>query len=1323
MPSSDEVRNSAHQLFQGLIGRRATPSKFTVELGPNGKPIFVSTSNPNLRAESLSDLTHRMKSLGITETVIYDPASRNQVSEAYGQWIRPILSPYVQGNSALLNPKGAYSIPVLEDLAGRGYQVKRVGRRLGDRLSVDSFLEEIKMTHGMPVIDQSAKIVQITKDGAPADLQRVMEDTYGFRVFDKWAGKLDKRLNALFAPRGVHSFNVAKEGQRVGFRVGLAPKVADNLEGQFVINKMTMERIAKELEERARLIKNPMEKKRMYDEVASIMDGISSGTLRGNARVMGLLFDENQLKALLKSGDIDNETYNRLLLGGGHIKGDALVRGKEFFSGRYAGMDIVTSVSNAKTEIGFTGGKASLFTFQGYGRSTSVLTDVQSLSAHGHLFNIGAMGSAAKAKVERDLAALGKGQVPHGLIDALERMSHVDDRFLRQMTDEQRGRVFKNQAFAENLLGIYKAGGPQALIETPGGVNSLIRAYYKSMFDTDTKGNIIPRLTVPNAMRGAATSVTGGTGKNLFDQNIADGAVFWDSRSKSWVFSDRTAEDVLKTLGGGDLDDKVLGLLRMSEQGDLRAIFLRQPNTIGEIYDVAIDEGDKAVRDAIRNKVLRDGGTEEEASALVRSYARALKVKRTGKLSAGIDSVESRELQAAQLEAKKWKATSRRYRDRLASLEDTSAKSTRDALKANLLEAQNNFQAAEERIGSIRAKIRSDAASEVRRIQEATFEKVDFTKIQREREIVAQHLDRVDKDELTRRVKQRGIAFAVEDLSDDDKIARKVQAAASGKLGSFENASMVVNEWLSKLVSMDATHDVQIDAYLQNNAKLRQFWNKKVFTVTPETVIDTSVTSEGLDALFGSGMDDFGKISNNALSEILVKSAIVRKALGEGFGVDELMFRERLGADRQSEVISEAVRLWRDVAGETLMADDFSEMALSKGGIYSSAKSVQVELLKLAVTTRDQGELDLLGMTAEEVDDSLASRAKEAARASVLSAYEGPEFVRFEAEAREAVRNARIAGSEVNQGIEALKKTLIEEGYDDEGALDKILGEISTKHQTEQILLESVQGYVGTAEFDGYMGALMKVSAEEGFEFPQAAFAMLDTELDDTMEFDPERPRVPKVLEGRRRQARLGDLVSEFHTRRQGGDVSRAFTQQEVARGIEWLKAQDDGRLAKAREFKSLYEAAVTSRSDNAKLAQATMNRFSMEWLGNFFRGSPIRQGVAAGVAGLAALGIVRSVRNKDRTPEDIVGNVNMPGGNPYVGPMPGHYYQMAGNSVQEPGPSFYTYEVRTRGERGLIDSFLGGLSGLTAGASVTTSMYDVPDMRGGSDFSILEGF
>lgn len=193
------------------------------------------------------------------------------------------------------------------------------------------------------------------------------------------------------------------------------------------------------------------------------------------------------------------------------------------------------------------------------------------------------------------------------------------------------------------------------------------------------------------------------------------------------------------------------------------------------------------------------------------------------------------------------------------------------------------------------------------------------------------------------------------------------------------------------------------------------------------------------------------------------------------------------------------------------------------------------------------------------------------------------------------------------------------------------------------------------------------------------------------------------------RRREIGDTVSQALTGFRetmedwAGDAEmpdrlRDYTIRSMERGA----APGSEKAARAR-------AAAQQAADVAEVSPMKRGfRAMLSELGSTRGG----RGIAAGVAGLAAIGTIHAIRGRDKTINDMQGPAFLPGGNPYAddpnahGSMnPSGYGLLPPGSPSGGGGQGTTYAVRTRG--GNYDSsFVDEVSNITGG-NVTGTTYD----------------
>lgn len=604
----------------------------------------------------------------------------------------------------------------------------------------------------------------------------------------------------------------------------------------------------------------------------------------------------------------------------GQIKGDVMIgRGADFRKGgKFFGYDLITSVHNVKKELQMS--KGAFITLDGHPYADEVFTDAQTLAQLGRTgaFSVDDLMRSTQGYFEESAEAIvERGEIPQGFLKYLQDLAAGG---LPLPDDPARAQAMLNQqAFAQYMTQRYEAGIP--VNQDPGDARMLLNSL--RAFLDDKSGR--PHLLIPDARRGKITTAftTSQMGAQVDVQPVVGrGMIAWDTATQSWVMNDIDAGIVFRALGGYDLDDTLVSMLRYDDASNtLRVLGFRQPNAMGEHVTFGIDAADDYVLQMLSKKGQSNAVAIEELNQQIKDLRRA-QVAEVGRLRDQASTYRRSEIASDNIPGNRayileqYKNQIRDTRDEYESLirsvqddikvhKETIRLSTRELVEGGYFE-RLNFKTAglDNRSFQMVDKLLTE---EIMRRREAGM----LTGTNVSREVAAEILNDVIGG-YSKGVKGLHPAFEMLEpiideggegagrLTAETIVSRmKTLVSTAGELGKYSNARMIA------------------DALVSENPAYFMHHPGTFKVTTQESVIDMLIS--GMRATIGGAPSDEAvqKLTTEMLEQAGYHGARIFAETGGTRGLDMALARRRAGSVEARAAVLRGIRRFEAEAPES----------------------------------------------------------------------------------------------------------------------------------------------------------------------------------------------------------------------------------------------------------------------------------------------------------------------------------------------------------------------------------------------------------------------
>jgi hypothetical protein len=1176
------------------------------------------------------------------------------------------------------------------------------------------------------------------------------------------------------------------------------------------------------------------------NKVGSLRWQVANDRVFGNARIMGLnVVDLDSGQSLTwadmgadhaaKAGRVGFDPTDLVQ---GQIRGDVRSLSDQIvnlLTGR-KDIDIIAGREAVAPEVGFAATAkqaeqlAALYERQGLGKQQfgygvarmltleehkahDVYTDVQSLSSMPFFFDRGRLISTAEDDFAKFLEGGGDFATAQGglLRMADEMMGRLTDPNIVPTDPAELFRVQQSMGYVQRFRRAVEGGiDPR---ERGDIMSGMVMSYRRHLTAKAKDGVLTPRFRVPDA-RAAGVVMSGQLGWDVPQDKIA-----YNPKIGSWVFHERSWGELKDYFGGADLDDTLVNMLRMDEEGNLKALLYRQPNALNEFAIMNVDPGDAFVHKVLRSKGYDDFGVYDQARKVFEGWRKELP-----KISGEIDEINA-VMRSRGGDVQKLRERAEKVRQNIIRLTTGNDGAIRQKDIANArrklqglqgrierteadIDALERMQglAIERRTSALAKQSEAHAAMKnyVSVTHKADLEPVkmkDFMNKQvlmRKRGAVApgesayetvpimqglfetrrQAIERIAP--LPRLPGETDAAYAARDaarqlkadqiivgrdprvsLMKIDKAAegfafRPVEIAQQignfvknrGALGRYSNFRMTIDSWLNGLDLSKADYE-KIQALTDAHDGLRFYGSYNL--VEHEKAIDMAIranqmrisfvddpdspqymTQDLMEELFGRKLEERqlarnvtgdvvgARLSLDEAREMNVRQmmndlAIMREALDDDRfqGLGQKMVEQRLARSDSMGIANEVLQSMRDRYGFTV------DMTKIQGtSLYDEIAQAHKD------TLTGQWGAGLFDEVTGKLnpDQRLAGRALERIKEIGFpkEMLEHPAATAYERSGHEMMQVFFESLEKHKLTPNALK---VDEPL--EGALDDLSGKVDW-HGVQADLMESLLPHFEEAALGPVAGGKQLVAGEEVYKrMLGLASAIHKTN----------RGYMIPALSGA--SPSFAEMFDRAHAWSIVNNPTERHVVQETVAGL----FGGQGPISQARRMleaapiteeqarktiaatRSMGLTAGEGASHIGKMAEMLTRPFRQA--GEFFeRVSPAhlreldtkmtRYGLA-GIGVLSAFGVLKAVRDRDHTSEDMAGPQHLPGGSAYMGPMGGGIdFQAAQYNYPDRG---VTFEVRGRGKMD-HGKFLQQAKFLTGAHTTRASFHDSPTLE-----------
>jgi len=996
---------------------------------------------------------------------------------------------------------------------------------------------------------------------------------------------------------------------------------------------------------------------------------------------------------------------------GGQLKGHFLfVSPKQLrMAGAEKGADILTHKASMKKQMSFgldaeNSMRSAYFSRKRLKRVVEL--DVQSLTSFPELFPADRLIRNSKANFERIMSKnVSFGDAQQHVIEMAENVLKVNLEDL--VSDVDKARLRASQSHAARIMELMKSGFDPR--NEPELLHQLFEAHLASKTRVDKSGLIRPRFEVPDAWSSGfmteeyMTKMGVGTG-------VKQGAVAFSPISGTWVTHEKTFASIVEATGGSDLDDIMVNLLRMDENGRLKAILFRNPNETAEMAALNIAPDDHFVA-----AILRSKGLFEKNPELDKQYKKAQKLRK--QIASATDSMDIDVKRAQKV---------RRYQ---AELEHTHELMMAEIHKhVNVIERVNlsGIEAIRDATGKV--IVGADGKRMVRRVGRRIPRIEPWAEMDEEGRLAGtsrrityyKDLPSYHKASLPTDIDQK-VAKKLEGTTRELEIlrARQIQKAREAGVSSAEfpqymNFRMVFNAQMHTPIpenlTADQTRTLETFAPIITDPETgERYLDKSYKLIRHETAIDAATDASGLMVAAEKGEEG----ALQYLDEVTSKPV-----KGKFFKYVKLQHVEREAIRQQLEEI--AVKreakiedgfdpwLWDDkikknTALRKIMDEEFAALKKRRPQIdYQLTdlilpKGHPANIAEPLASGFKEHYLDwMAGPEAFDAEGNLLPkhlRGRLGGRmGELMGQVVGPDFMdrpeahTYRASAQELLdlhkisrQRNRVSGVNVHESMAGLM---------DDVTIDHAATRADMLEHLSQWFEEVPGGKPGELvagpQVYGRMLALQKMVHERGLGYN--VLSMGHGEEVSVSELDI-RARKWAMLQ-----------KADLDTKRRvllEADLAEPITLTATKKMIGELRGHLGG--SKGRTASDLLDVAAGVSGGKRGLFE----RGGMRHIKDFFEVKSNRYiGAVAGVA--VGVGVVRSwARRKDRTPESLHGAPELPGGQPYLGPVGGGF--SFGSTMDQPPGGGIVYDVRSRGGDG---AFVDQAQAIVGARSVSGNIY-----------------
>lgn len=977
-----------------------------------------------------------------------------------------------------------------------------------------------------------------------------------------------------------------------------------------------------------------------------------------------------------------------------------------------------------------------------------VLIDFQSMASLSNFFTtefIQEGGAELRGSIEAAVDAVRRGEEPPAaFMSILESMAE--------------GTNPGNRAAARNMLYAIEHGMPIA--DDPVMMQEIIDAASRSTYrkkgqrlgpNGELIDNHLPKIPIPNAVR--AEVVSHHVYKDYMGvRKMEPGEIQYHARSGTLIMHETDIVRHKATFGGFDLDDALINIFRMEEDGKIQSLVYRQPNAMGEHTFFRMHLNDDLIVQAVR----KHGNIQQYKNGLKSrdKWVKQIK-KQKGKLRQDRMKMERTRNKVAEIRNRrdeKWgsRSTSNREAARLdreiAALDEQLIQLDRQISKTN-----TNISHLETRLEDIEA-ILADAFREAQTGVDPTGRRVadpairstdDFKNVVSGRRSSEKIYIADAAGRPTDKFRFAGDPTDVV-YTDVGDAAKQIDIAT----GKIKDVFTQLGERAGKATDLARYSNARMfyDSWIQTHAGLKgtQVWEEvmskaAVEFVEMEKVIDTTLAGEA----FAEKMDNV----INRLYEVPYEAAIRAQQLDPGtldFQIDpgdtdrlraSIGARDRLLAEIDSPPDVRSLEMSREIDEHGRVVDPRAR-GLQVQHEYQMIRDINEKLSKQHAVPGYEGILD--------------QRAVQDARRAVGSYMDQIRAVGADVDmdSIDRIYERRRAGLNI---LESLARTTFDEGMATERTYKtilamhqmaedsintrkmlKILHEVGTKGGLSLEAINWGRAKVADEVYTGPLTIIDDIEETIGSVTRSTLFEQLQSILDpetfrslrevsEAVEiagdagiplpgrkgklpspFSPDLPVGESSLGEILLQQRTASVVSEEALDEVRNTMSRfvdTAVSDEVLQHTD-LPPYARDRLLEARA-PGAGKAAQAQRAadDAASIASASYRQMSAM---DFMKTQPGKMSLG-GLGLIAAASIMHSVRTKDRSPEDLEGP-SLPGGGAYeqASPMPMSFNSGRGGGQQ----GGVTYQVQTQG--GEVDpALLGMLSDFVGGGDVNATTHN----------------
>lgn len=504
----------------------------------------------------------------------------------------------------------------LEELAkSAGMDVEVIRHRTKDVKGLRATLEQEYGKEMFPIIrgDSTAVIRMRTRSGRKLSFNEIrdtMLKNEGLSIFAE--GNPTKRLSDVISSREISGFfddgNALKAAIYDPTKVPMASgKARMAEEGIWTMPPRTVRKIARQLDERAKIIEQQVKAGTLSDEAA----------YSAKAHALAVRRKAKEARDIAKKGGRFNIRFAGVegfdvsdildpkslgLLGQG--KGDVLVTksNKAFDEVVGKGYDVAGSFSgNTKSELGRVRTQAgkirSTISLQTHHIQDMVRMNAQAFLANPDLYDIDQMEKFTQSKIDQFFEMVVKrGELPKGMIADFEEMLYKTPGPGVSMHEFKR-----QQAFARRALSAVKGG---TLTEDPTLLRQIFKNYRGFLTKGQDKGAF---FFVPDTLGAHITPFEMAQRFGLTPKSSLRPGQITFIENVGWAMRGVDAVDISPALGGSDMDDLLQNAIRYDQVSKkLRVAVQRPPTAYGEIGAFDIDIDDPGVKRVLRTHLGDD---------------------------------------------------------------------------------------------------------------------------------------------------------------------------------------------------------------------------------------------------------------------------------------------------------------------------------------------------------------------------------------------------------------------------------------------------------------------------------------------------------------------------------------------------------------------------------------------------------------------------------------------------------------------------------------------------------------------------------------------